>query len=297
MERGSKRVGASWGRGMTAMGNPDKGERGIEAPAHSTVGGLTSAARRAADGAGVMGDHAGAGTEVRGGWSVDALVLAGAYLYGSLPLVYWMGRGRRVDLKRMGSGNVGATNLLAAGGPARAAAGWIFDASKGLLPVLAARRLGRREEVAELAGVCGVAGQCWPIFLGFEGGRGISAYVGATGAISPRAWPAALLPMIVGGVWRVAPRLARRGKSARETGAVRSKSVPLGCFVSMVTYPLTQGALGGATRRILVAPTLLSLVVLARRLTASLPDDATDGPEVHPRALLYRLLYDRNTSM
>lgn len=246
---------------------------------------------------GVLGEHAGEGAAARGGWGVDALVLAGAYLYGSLPLVYLMGRGRQVDLKQVGSGNVGATNLMAVSGPARAAAGWIFDASKGVLPVLAARRLGRREEVAELAGVCGVAGQCWPLFLGFQGGRGISAYVGATGAICWRAWPAALVPMIVGGMWRVAPKLARRGQSTRNAGAVRSKSMPLGCFVSMVTYPMARGVLGGSRRGKIVAPTLLSVVVLARRLTASLPDDATEGPKAHPRALLYRLLYDRNTSV
>ena len=77
--------------------------------------------------------------------ALDALVLLGAYLYGSLPLVYQLARRRNVDLKRVGSGNVGATNLLAAGGRLWAVAGWVFDASKGLLPVLAARRLGRRE--------------------------------------------------------------------------------------------------------------------------------------------------------
>lgn len=227
---------------------------------------------------------------------MDVLVLAGAYLYGSLPLVYVLGRRQNVDLKRVGSGNVGATNLMASGGPARAAAGWVFDASKGLLPVLAARRLGRRAEVAELAGVCGVAGQCWPIFLRFQGGRGISAYVGATAAISMRAWPAALLPMIVGGMWRVAPRVARRGQTAQQQRASRSKSVPLGCFVSTMTYPLARALVSTDKRQTVVAPSLLSLVVLARRLTASLPDDATDGPAVHPQALLYRLLYDRNTS-
>lgn len=240
--------------------------------------------------------HSGRGRELP---RMDALMLAGAYLYGSLPLVYLLGRGRNVDLKQVGSGNVGATNLLAAGGPLWAAVGWVFDASKGLLPVLAARRLGRRTEVAELAGVCGVAGQCWPVFLRFQGGRGISAYVGATAAMGLRAWPAALLPMIAGGLWRVAPRLAQRGKqqTSDKKRASRSKSVPLGCFVSMITYPLARTLFSGGKRQSVVAPSLLSLVVLGRRLTASLPDDATDGPAVHQQALLYRLLYDRNTSV
>lgn len=227
----------------------------------------------------------------------DALILGGAYLYGSLPLVYLLGRRRNVDLKRIGSGNVGATNLMAAGGPVRAAAGWLFDASKGLLPVLVARRMGRREEMAELAGVCGVVGQCWPVFLGFQGGRGISAYVGATAAIRPRAWPAALLPMIVGGLWRVGGRFFRRRQPTAANPPARSKSMPLGCFVSTLAYPLVCDIQDGFDPRRAVAPSLLSFVLLARRLTASLPDDPTDGPAVHPRALLFRLLYDRNTSM
>lgn len=237
-------------------------------------------------------------TQRQHGWLADALTLAGAYLYGSLPLVYVLGRERNVDLKRIGSGNVGATNLMAAGGPLYAAAGWVFDASKGLLPALAARRLGRREEVAELAAVCGVAGQCWPVFLRFQGGRGISAYVGATAAMSPRAWPAALLPMIAGGLWRVVGRSARRGRqNDADARPARSKSMPLACFVSMLVYPPARGLLDGFGGRRAVAPSLLSLVLIARRLTASLPDDATDGPAAHPTALLYRLLYDRNTSV
>jgi acyl phosphate:glycerol-3-phosphate acyltransferase len=93
----------------------------------------------------------------------------GAYLYGSLPVVYLLGRQRNVDLHQVGSGNVGSANLWAAGSRARGALGWIADASKGLLPIAMARRLGCDERTAELAGVCGVAGQCWPVFLRFNG--------------------------------------------------------------------------------------------------------------------------------
>lgn len=269
---------------------------------HVEVSRLTSQARAFASG----GEHAGpSAVEVLRfrpfsgrGWVADALVLAGAYLYGSLPLVYALGRERNVDLQRVGSGNVGATNLMAARGPALAAAGWVFDASKGLLPVVAARRMGRGERVAELAGVCGVAGQCWPLFLRFHGGRGVSAYVGATAAVSPRSWPAALLPMIAGGLWRVGGRyMPLGGTQSSPRWAPRSKSMPLACLISMVTYPFARGVLDGRGARGTVAPTLLSLVLIARRLTAALPDDATEGPAAHPKALLFRLLYDRNTSV
>ena len=99
-----------------------------------------------------------------------ALACIAAYLYGSLPLVYFLGRQSGANLKQSGSGNVGAANLLAVGGIKRAVIGAFFDASKGWLPILTCRRLGYPEAVASVAGVCGVAGQCWPIFLRFNGG-------------------------------------------------------------------------------------------------------------------------------
>jgi hypothetical protein len=227
--------------------------------------------------------------------ALGALVCLLAYLYGSLPLLYLRGRRWRVDLRDIGSGNVGATNLMAAGDRAGAISGWIFDASKGVVPIAAARALNCPAPVAELAGVCGVAGQCWPVFLGFRGGRGISSYVGAAALIDRGAWAGALLPMIAGSLWRVVPRMKRRRAGpARRTA--RSKAVPLGCFVSAVVFPPLCGLRRGFGPEQMLAPTLLSLIILGRRVTAPQPDDATLGPAVRPQALLYRLLLDRNTS-
>lgn len=224
------------------------------------------------------------------------LVYIGAYLYGSLPVVYLLGRQRDVDLKKVGSGNVGATNLMASGSAPLAIAGWLFDASKGAVPIVAAHRLGCSEEVAEMAGVCGVAGQCWPLFLGFSGGRGISAYVGASAMMDRRAWGVSLLPMIGGALWRVAPMLRRRKSLGTKLKTTRGKSVPLSCFITALTFPLACSILRHRHRGMPLASILLSLVILLRRLTAAQPDDATAGPLVRPQALIYRLLYDRNTS-
>lgn len=220
-------------------------------------------------------------------WRHSAALWVAAYLYGSLPLVYWLGRRAHVDLRRAGSGNVGATNLLQYGGStgkALAAAAWLFDASKGAAPPALARALGAPPEVAALAGVCGAAGQCWPATLRFRGGRGISAFVGAAALMDPLAWSLSLLPMALGGSWRVA--------SGRHTS--RSRSVPLGCFIAAAIFPPLC-----AWRRVeagWLAPLALSTVILARRLTAAQPDDAKVGPRQQRRALLYRVLYDRNTS-
>jgi acyl-phosphate glycerol 3-phosphate acyltransferase len=234
------------------------------------------------------------------GWWVlgrDLSVCVGAYLYGSLPLLYFLGRLRRVDLKQIGSGNVGATNLMEAGAPATAAAGWAFDASKGLAPVVVARRLGVSRGIAELSGVCGVAGQCWPVFLRLRGGRGISAYVGAASQLDVGAWSVALVPMIAGALWQAVSRVRHgSGKSDGHTRRRRGKSVPFGCLVSVVTFATLGSLRSRANGRSAAVPILLAFVVCVRRMTATLPDDAACGPRVRAAALWYRLLYDRNTS-
>src|SRR2546423_10883133 len=224
-------------------------------------------------------------------------LLPAAYLYGSLPFVYLLGRQRNIDLHQVGSDTVGSTNLWVAGGRARGTVGWIADASKGIVPIAMARWLGCDERTAELAGVCGVAGQCWPVFLRFNGGRGISAFVGASFLIDRAAWVAALVPMVTGSLWH----LGRRRSHADRLRVRRSKSVPLGCVVGTLTFPLAcwtrgQDAHVAGRRDAALVPGLLTLVILLRRLTAPLPDDATRGPAVQPWALVYRLLYDRNTS-
>ena len=222
--------------------------------------------------------------------AVYAGLCLAAYLYGSLPLVYVLGRRMGVDLRLTGSGNVGSTNLWAAGGAGRSVVGWLGDASKGWVPVIVARRWGAPEWLVDLVGACGVAGQCWPVFLGFQGGRGISAFVGAALAIDHWAGAEAMLPLAGGSFWRVAGMLVRHVRtSGAHTSVTRSKAVPLGCFVGVTVFPLLARG-----RRL--TGTMLALVILVRRLTAPQPDDTLHGPAVQPRALLFRLLYDRNTS-
>jgi glycerol-3-phosphate acyltransferase PlsY len=216
-----------------------------------------------------------------------------AYLYGSVPFIDMLARTRAVNLKDVGSGNVGATNLMSVGGVRLAILGWIVDASKGLLPIVAARRLGMSSKEAGLAGVCGTAGQCWPLTLGFSGGRGISAFIGASYAIDPGCWLVALIPFIFGSLWRVTSALSRNRSIGVELRARRSRSVPLGSLAGVVAFPSMMWLLG---RRPLLPAVLLSTVILIRRLTAPLPDDVIEGPLEESGALVYRLLYDRNTA-
>jgi glycerol-3-phosphate acyltransferase PlsY len=228
---------------------------------------------------------------------LDLAICACAYLYGSLPIVFLLARQHRVDLRGRGSGNIGATNLWASAGNWPAALGWVGDASKGIVPAAVARSLGCSPATAQMAGVCGVAGQCWPMFLGLSGGRGISAFVGASLWSDARAWPAALLPMIGGSSWRMLTTLGpRRRRVERTLKTTHSQSVPLGCILGVAAFPAASYVISRRTHRpTTLAPWLLLVVIVLRRLTAVLPDDAARGPRVRPVALLYRLLYDRNT--
>lgn len=216
---------------------------------------------------------------------MKALFFILSYLYGSLPFIFLLGKKWNINLLESGSGNVGATNLMEAGGDKWAILGWVFDATKGFLPYILCKVFHLKRRDAELAGVFGTIGQCWPVSLGFRGGRGISSFVGAAFQIDRVAWVVSITSMSTGGLWRVC------NKNKRNSGQ-RSKAVPLGCFLGVVLF--TVVAFFRSNRRD-PAPILLSSCILLRRLTAELPDDTTNGPSVHSKALAYRLLYDRNT--
>lgn len=225
----------------------------------------------------------------------DAAWYLAAYLYGSFPFVHLLARQRGVDLRRTGSGAVGGSNLWAATGTMRGIAGWLADASKGVLPVVLGRRLGYSESVSQYSALFGLAGQCWPVTLGFNGGRGISTFLGAMLAIDRVTWRRTLVPLIGGSLWRVARLLILGGLAGSQLRTSRSKSVPLGSFIGVVAAPVLYMARFWPARTPSYAPWLLSGCVLVRRLTARQLDDVSRDLGNRPAILLYRLLYDRNT--
>jgi glycerol-3-phosphate acyltransferase PlsY len=111
-------------------------------------------------------------------WQSFAIAFGTGYLLGSIPfglLFTWLaGAG---DVRRIGSGNIGATNVLRTGNRWAAAATLLFDAGKGLAAVLVARRfLG--EGPALLAGLGAFVGHVFPVWLRFKGGKGMATFVG-----------------------------------------------------------------------------------------------------------------------
>jgi glycerol-3-phosphate acyltransferase PlsY len=128
------------------------------------------------------------------------LVLIGL-LAGSIPFGYLAGRSLQgIDLRTVGSGGTGATNVLRTLGKKASAAVLILDFLKGLLPVLAARWLGLDAWWVAAAAVATVVGHCWSPFIGFKGGKGVATGGGAAIALFP---PVLLVvPVILLIIWQ-----------------------------------------------------------------------------------------------
>jgi glycerol-3-phosphate acyltransferase PlsY len=125
--------------------------------------------------------------------AAEALVLG--YLLGSIPFglffAYASGAG---DVRKIGSGNIGATNVLRTGRKWAAAATLLCDGIKGLAAVLIARHLFAADEPATIAATGAVLGHVFPIWLKFKGGKGVATFIGVSLALH---WPAGLLVIAV----------------------------------------------------------------------------------------------------
>jgi acyl phosphate:glycerol-3-phosphate acyltransferase len=132
-----------------------------------------------------------------------AAVLAGSYLLGSISWSYLIVRalqGR--DVRTVGSGNAGATNVLRAAGKGPGIAVLLLDLGKGVTAVLAARALDGRPAVVGGAAVAVVLGHVFPLFLGFRGGKGVATAAGALGALSPPAMALTLAVFLGVAFWK-----------------------------------------------------------------------------------------------
>lgn len=157
-----------------------------------------------------------------GEWIAPALAMLAGYLLGSIPfgilLTRMAGAG---DLRAIGSGNIGATNVLRTGRKGLAALTLLLDGGKGAVAVLAARALapaGLAEPIAMIAGGGAFLGHLYPVWLRFAGGKGVATYLGLALALH---WPVGLA---CAAAWLLALAATRRssvgGMTAALTGPV-----------------------------------------------------------------------------
>ena len=154
-----------------------------------------------------------------------SIVLAAAfgYLLGSIPFGVVITRAAGLgDVRSIGSGNIGATNVLRTGRKDLALATFLGDALKGTVAILAAR-LFAGETAARAAAVGAFRGHLFPVWLGFKGGKGVATYIGILLGLS---WPAAFA---FGAVWLVMAGVFRISSLSALTASV---VVPVGLFLS-----------------------------------------------------------------
>lgn len=179
-----------------------------------------------------------------------ALSLGLGYLSGSLPWGLWLGRWfRGVDVRTMGSRNLGATNVYRSLGPALGIPTLVLDIAKGALPVALVPRLalteafpGGREWCMMAVAVAAVAGHVWTCFAGFRGGKGVATTAGVLLALAPIAFAVFVAVFVLtvaltryislGSVLGSVAFAIALGLVAR--GGVRSPSFALGALLALL---------------------------------------------------------------
>ena len=169
-----------------------------------------------------------------------ALVLLAAYLLGALPFSYLVARSRGVDVRRVGSGNVGATNVLRSVSVAAGLLAFVLDAGKGAVAVILARLVEPGLALPVAAGVVAVLGHMYPVWLRFRGGKGV-----ATGA-------GIFLPLVP---WCTVGALATFGVVLALT-----RYVSLASMVGAASLSV-YAALAGAPAVVIAAAALLAAVI------------------------------------
>ena len=138
------------------------------------------------------------------------IALVGGYLIGSVPFGLLLTKAAGLgDIRQVGSGNIGATNVLRTGRKGLAAATLILDGLKGAVAVLLARYFLGNQDV--VAGTAAVLGHLFPVWLGFRGGKGVAT---GLGVLLAAAWPVGLACCAV---WLVAAKLLKMSSAAALT--------------------------------------------------------------------------------
>jgi glycerol-3-phosphate acyltransferase PlsY len=118
---------------------------------------------------------------------MEALLVIFSYLLGSVPSGFIIGKLSGLDVRKAGSGNIGATNVARVIGKGGGLLTLLADTAKGLIPVLAARQMTLSDPLTAMVGVAAFLGHLYPIFLKFKGGKGVATALGVLLALAPAA--------------------------------------------------------------------------------------------------------------
>jgi len=181
-------------------------------------------------------------------WLLDGGTLLSAYLLGSLPFSYWVARWRGVDVRTVGSGNVGATNVLRSAGRIAGATAFVLDALKGACACLLGGWVQPHGWLAPSAAAVAVAGHVYPVWLRFRGGKGAATGLGAFVLLAPLATVCALLVFVV--------------------VLVSTRYVSLSSMLAALTLPVLAVVLGASSAVGLCSAAVAALIVIRHRVNA-----------------------------
>ena len=168
------------------------------------------------------------------------------YLLGSIPSGWLAGRWLKgIDLRELGSGSTGATNVLRQVGKGPALVVFLIDVGKGAAAVLIARALGQGDWIQVLAGLTALAGHIWPVWLGFKGGKAVATGLGLFLGL---AWPVGLASF---GVFLAVFSLSRY--------------VSLASVLAAISLPLLMAAGTSSNANLVVALVAMLLVLWRHR--------------------------------
>jgi len=200
-----------------------------------------------------------------------------AYLLGSVPLAYLVVKwARGIDLRQYGSGNVGASNVVTVASKRLAVPVIVFDLGKGMLMVWVAQLVGLNVTQQVTVGVAAIVGHNWPVFLGFNGGRGALTLAGVALILAPVAALILMAVVLVFGLFR---------------------QMALGAILAMASLPMFSWFLDQPLGIEEPLPVTLGfsamfLLTVIRRLTA--PRTSFTASVPRGQLVINRLLFDRD---
>jgi len=167
------------------------------------------------------------------------------YLIGSLPLGFLIARARGIDLRHVGSGNVGAANVYRSVSRSLGLMVMLVDVAKGAAGVLAARAFLPGDEPVALAGLGAVVGHIYPVWLRFIGGKGVAVACGVFAVLAPLATALAVISFVVA-TWF-------------------TRYVSLGSVLASMTLPAVEWTRAGAEPVSVVATVVSALIIFRHR--------------------------------
>ena len=173
-------------------------------------------------------------------------IVAVAYLIGSVPFALLLSRRwGAADLRRVGSGNLGAANVLRASGVKAGVLVAALDVAKGVASVLIAGRLTGSADTTAMAGFAAIVGHIYPVWLRFRGGKGVATACGVFSVLAPLALPASAA-IFVATVWV-------------------TKYISLGSVLASAALPLLAYAMGTPAPAVVAAFAAAALIIFRHR--------------------------------